>query len=90
MKYLQQETALSLASRLPHGRRGLKFAVVDIQLRSGQSPPAWEAGIEIIEDFIEWCEMVASPPAWEAGIEIGTLGSGRFIQSVASRMGGGD
>ena len=55
-----------------------------------QSPPAWEAGIEIIEDFIEWCEMVASPPAWEAGIEIVREEDTAWHAGVASRMGGGD
>ena len=33
------------------------------------SPPAWEAGIEILADF-EGVELDMSPPAWEAGIEI--------------------
>lgn len=34
-----------------------------------QSPPAWEAGIEISKPLVGHNEE-ASPPAWEAGIEI--------------------
>ena len=57
-------------SRLPHGRRGLKFNSHYASRSMMASPPAWEAGIEITKVAMVNRTIKRSPPAWEAGIEI--------------------
>ena len=55
--------------RLPHGRRGLKFDSGGHEEILVVSPPAWEAGIEMLQALLNVCQLT-SPPAWEAGIEM--------------------
>ena len=68
MKYDCLETDDVVASRSPHGERGLK-SDFDILDEADESLPAWGAWIEIAE--LQWIEMKRSSlPAWGAWIEM--------------------